>query len=233
MNRIRWAGVAMLLGASGGAWAIPIGGIEFPDGYVSFADAVVSYSPGADVAAGYNDPTAALGAPDYPGSPGTGTFASLGNSGSLVLQFTDNSLTTSGDATADLHVFEIGEAVEWFNLAISTDGNNWIDLGNILGQPTSVDIDAFAGVVAGTSYSFVRLLDVAPNQSNSPWGEADIDAVGAISSASPVTPPTSVPEPAPLGLLLVGLLFLGLPRLTNQVVSRVTLQKVSTIFGHG
>lgn len=163
---------------------------------------------------GYNDASAALGGPDYPGE---GTYASLGNGGELVLQFIDNSLTTSGDATPDLHVFEIGDVTEWFNLAISTDGSNWIDLGNIRGQPTSVDIDAFAGVLAGATYSFVRLLDVDPNQSNSPWGEADIDAVGAISSAPPVTPPTSVPEPAPFGLLLAGQLFMGLPRLYTRL----------------
>ena len=131
----------------------------------------------------------------------------------VILQFLDNSLTTSGNATPDLHIFEVGDLTEIFNLAISTNGLNWIDLGNVLGQPTSVNIDGVAGVVAGTQYSFVRLTDVLPSQSNAPFGEADIDAVGAISSA----PPVQVPEPSSLGLLGAALAGLGILHRRNRV----------------
>jgi hypothetical protein len=196
--------MAVLLTASSAQAAI-IGGVEFPDGAISFADAVVSYLQGTNVGPPYDDPLDALGTPDYNGSTGS---VSLGIGGQLVLRFLDNSLTTSGDATPDIHIFEIGGAVETFNLSISTNGVTWIDLGNVSGQPTSVDIDGKAGVIAGTQYSFVRFIDVAPSQSGAPFGEADIDAVGAISSA----PPVDVPEPASMALLGAALLGLGARR---------------------
>ena len=193
------------------AGAVLIGGIEFPDGATSFADAVVNYNPGSDVAPNYNDPAAALGVPDWSGD--NFTAASLGEGGSLTLQFTDNSLTTSGDNTADLWIFEIGGAVESFNVQISTDNITYIDVGDISGQPSGVDIDAFIGagaVTLGTLYSYVLLTDILPNQSGLPFGEADIDAVGAISSAPPVNP---VPIPAAawlFGTALIG--FIGMSR---------------------
>lgn len=213
------ATVGFCIAASTSAHAVLIEGVEFPDGEISFADSVYSYSPGPDVGAGYDDPNAALGIPDYSGA--NNTAVSLGNGGSLILQFTDNSLTTSGDASADLWIFEEGPAVEWFNVAISTNATDWIDLGDVLGQPTGIDIDPIAGVISGTLYSFVRLTDIDPEQSGSPFGEADIDAVGAISSGEAVDDPTgdgtvSVPEPAPMTLFaLAASLLLLRNRKTN------------------
>jgi hypothetical protein len=134
----------------------------------------------------------------------------------LTLQFTDNSLTTSGDNAADLWIFEIGGAIESFNVQISTDNLTYIDLGDISGQPSGFDIDAFIGpgaVTLGTLYSYILLTDVLPNQSGSPFGEADIDAVGAISSGAAVDPIPAVPVPAAFwlfGTALIG--FIGISR---------------------
>ncbi len=77
-------------------------------------------------------------------------------------------------------------AVEWFNVAISTNASSWIDLGDVKGQPTSIDIDPIVGVTLWEKYSYVRLTDILPDQTGSPFGEADIDAVGAISTVVPV-----------------------------------------------
>ncbi len=177
-------------------------GVTFPDGDVSFADAVHSYATGAHVTATYGDPTATLGTPDYPSS---GSYYSLGVDGWLILEFTDNSLTTSGNNLPDLHIFEIGGAVEWMNVAISADASSWIELGHVRGQPTSIDIDAISGVVPGAQYRYVRITDdPASSMSGSPYGEADIDAVGAISSAPPL--PGVVPAP---GAILLGMAGTG------------------------
>jgi len=177
-------------------------GVTFPDGDVSFADQVVLYSPGPDVSTGFDDPLEALGPPElaWPDH-----VASLGEEGTLIVQFVDNSLTTSGDSAADLHIFESGYVVEWFNVAISTNGSTWIDLGDVMGHPTSIDIDPIAGVVPGAKYSYVRLSDIPPSQTDSPFGEADIDAVGAISSAAPAT----IPAPGAAVLCGIGAGVLG------------------------
>ncbi len=193
-------------------------GILFPDGDISFADVVVSYAPGANVASPHDDPSAALGAPDWQ-SGGAGGYASLGNpqtgetfGGSIILQFTDNSLTPSGTSDADLHIFEIGQQVEEMEISISKDQQSWIVLGILEGQPTSIDIDAVAGVQPGDLFSFVRIIDAGENQSFSPFGGADIDAVGAISSSFEVPDIPGVPAPAALPLLAFGVAAAGLAK---------------------
>ena len=179
------------------ASAIPFGGIEFPDGATSFADAVVSSSLGSDAGSTpalgtFDDPSQILGVPNRViGPPSTGVVA-LGDGGEIIVRFIDNSLTTSGDNTQDLWIFEVGD-VETFNVAISINGINWIDLGNVSGQPTGIDIDSIAGVISGERYSFVRVRDVdPPDQTVFPFGEADIDAIGAISSTTPNEAPSAV-----------------------------------------
>lgn len=151
-------------------------GIEFPLGDISFADRVVSYMPGPDVAGSYLESERALGPPDQRGQ------TSLGNEGVLIVEFTDNGLVDQQVVQdgLDLWIFEEGPVVEFFQVEISQDGLIWIDLGEFSGQPTGIDIGPF--VQPGDVFRFVRLTDVLPEQSGSPFGEADIDAIGAIGS---------------------------------------------------
>ena len=225
-----------LLGIATRSEAIPINGIEFPDGYVSFADSVVSYTQGVTggVDATHSDPENALQAPDYTGNNSEPTFVSLGDGGTLILEFTDNYLTTSGDNTDDLWIFEIGGAVEATDVYISTSlEESWISVGRVGGATKGVDLDSFGEVTLGGAYYFVMLIDVPPCDSEDPfcvpdapsawpWTGADIDAVGAISTVAtdpdpepdpdPDPDPTSVPEPSTMLLLLAGLFMFGLFR---------------------
>ncbi len=204
------------------AQATVIGGVEFPQGTLSFADAVVSYTPGPGPAAAFTEPANSLGAPDVNFTnglqcyslPSTANclFTSLGNSGTLVLQFTDNLLTGSspsgsfpgvGDGVNDLYVFEVGVA-ESTSVEISANGNDWFNVGQIGGGGGSIgvftygfDIDKL-GFGTSDSFSLVRIVDLEIEPGTSPEG-ADIDAVGAISS---------VPLPASAGFLLTGFAML-------------------------
>lgn len=199
-----------------------IGGIDFPQGAMSFADAVASYSPGPGPGAAFVEPANALGAPDVNTtnglacflSPSTSNclFTSLGEGGSLVLQFTDNLLTGSspsgsvvgvGDGFNDLYVFEVGVA-ESTSVEISANGTDWHTVGQIGGGGSGIgvfsygfDIDTL-GFGYGDAFSFVRIVDLLIDPGSSPAG-ADIDAVGAIST---------VPLPATAAFLLSGFAML-------------------------
>ncbi|MDD2852970.1 MAG: PEP-CTERM sorting domain-containing protein [Desulfuromonadaceae bacterium] len=203
------------------AYATQYGGVEFPGGVSSFADQVISFTPGPHTTAPYNNPLGALGAPNYTTVDDPSTYVSLGWGGTLVLKFTDNSLTTSGNNNYDLWIFEIGPAVEATNVSISKNGTDWISVGQVAGATRGVDIDAFigsSGVTLWDQYSYIKLIDANAHLSSDPWGGADIDAVGAISSAAPVETP-AVPEPgtiALLGLGMAGLAVYGKRRKNNK-----------------
>jgi hypothetical protein len=173
--------------------AEPFGGIEFPLGARSFADAVVSYDvhDATGVDPPNDDPQSALGAPDY-GQNGEEGYVSLGNApetgttSELILRFDDNALVdVPGD---DLYIFEIGTSVEATIVAVSPDGKTWYDLGRIEGATRGIDLAAFPGVPK-VQMRYVRLNDFLDGEtSEAPFGGPDIDAVGAIGSvaASPV-----------------------------------------------
>ncbi len=206
---VRGALAAVLAGATLGAQATVIGGVDFPGGVSSFADAVVSYSPviigGVPVAAGRN-PSAALGAPDYDGTictnAATCSSVSLGQGGSLTLEFTDNRLTGSGSSALDLWIFEVGPDVEDTFVAISRDGVTFFDIGKVFGATSGIDIDAF-GFGPADEFRFVRLIDDPLEGGNGGRDNsgADIDAVGAISTRRV----QQVPEPQTAWLLALGL----------------------------
>ena len=221
-------GIAVLFGIGARpASAVIIRGIDFPAGNLSFMDELVSYSPkGVGIpTAPHRDPFTSLGPPDFNGDNNctdnlSCTFVSLGSGGSIILQFTDNSLTGSGDSARDLHVFEIGPDVEDTFVDISKDGVDWFAIGKVLGSTASIDIDRF-GFGPTDFFYFVRLTD-DPNEGDITGIQvgADIDAVGAITSGPPPTittttttatstatstAPPSVAEPATILLLGAGL----------------------------
>ena len=165
------------------------GGQVFDSGFLAFADNVVSYNPiggGVPPIPGLDNPIQATGAPNY---TGTGepqinqNVVSLGRGGELVLEFTNNFLTGSGNADPDLMIFEVGDSEE-VGVELSVDGVTYIDVGRASGASPTIDIDAF-GFSTISRIPFVRLTDLANQgaQSGDSVG-ADIDAVGAISSVA-------------------------------------------------
>jgi hypothetical protein len=194
------------------AYSAPVtyNGITFPAGDVSFADSLIDLTLGspAPTDPDFLDGTSALGPPDY---DGTGAV-SLGVGGNITVEFTDNSLTGSNSDDDDLHIFEIGPDVEDTDVWISMNGIDFISVGSVGGSVSSIDIDPYLSALSldpFSQFSFVRLQDVASEGNTSgPTVGADIDAIGAISSAPPVT--RNIPEPATFGIILLGLAGLGL-----------------------
>jgi hypothetical protein len=159
--------------------------VVFPSGNMSWADAVVAFTPGDPAAGRSRDPDAALGEPDYQGTDDAAdeaTYVSLGHGGELVLEFTDNVLV-DGDGP-DLAVYEIGPMVEPILIAIGEEGvDSMIEVGQVEGSTCSVDIAAF--VQAGQQFRFIKLTDAKAGKSNdSEWPGADVNAVGAINTLS-------------------------------------------------
>lgn len=181
------------------AQAAVIGGVEFPQGELSFADSVVSYTVGSGgVTAANALPANALGLPDYvsggacTGLPEECSFVSLGSGGELILRFIDNVLTGSGNADPDLWIFEVGPDVESTYVSVSSNGVEWHGVGLIQGSTRSVDLDAF-GFGPGSHFAFVRLVDnEGQGGSSGASVGADIDAVGAISTLAVVPLPAAV-----------------------------------------
>jgi hypothetical protein len=186
---------------AGSASAEVFGGVDFPQGAISFADVVTSYLPGLEglaPTAPYQDESRALGPPDYAG--GDDGYVSLGVGGELILRFTNNVLTGSNNDDDDLWIFEIGPDVEDTTVDVSTDGVTWFSVGLVTGSTRGIDIDAF-GFNSTSAFSYVRLTDVAnEGATTGATVGADIDAVGAISTRA--TP--GIPEPSTWAMMIAG-----------------------------
>lgn len=163
------------------------GEVLFPLGDISFADEVVSFTPG-DPASGPDEsiPEEVLGPPDYVDTVDD-NYLTLGCGGVLELRFTDNALVDVDGP--DLFIFEIGPAVEATELAISGDGEFWVELGRISGAVAAVDLAGHVDVA--DSFSLVRLTDLRET-CHGQWPGADIDAVGAIGAGRRVVLDSSV-----------------------------------------
>lgn len=190
-----------VLAFSGNVYAVIYGGIDFPQGAQSFADAVIRSDPlysGGPAPTDLLTPSHTLGIPDYTTS--NKKALSLGRGGLVELQFIDNRLTNSGNATRDLHIFEVGPDVEDTFVAIrpteetaallgpghDANGDGFYEIGKVFGSTSSIDIDAiFPGFAAGVLvFDAVQLIDDRnEGDATGPTVGADIDAVGAISSA--------------------------------------------------
>lgn len=163
------------------------GEVMFPEGDISFADGVVHYDTGdKEPKAAARDPKAALGIPGHRGETGE-TYTSLGCGGTLDLEFTDNFLIDVPGP--DLYVFEVGPDVEPTALAISQDGDSWTRIGGIEGGKAEIDIAPYVG--GDEEFGYVRLVDLRSGCGSSTPG-ADIDAVGAIGSATRIALDSSV-----------------------------------------
>jgi hypothetical protein len=206
LSRLRHLLVTAALSMSAShACAAVFGGVEFPQGLSSFADVVVSYDPvikNGQPTANNRHSEGTVGAPDYTNQ--FTQYASLGDGGSITLQFADNRLTGSGSTALDIWIFEIGPDVEDTFVEISKDGQTWHSIGKVFGSTAGIDIDAF-GFGTADEFAFVRLTDDGNegDQTGASVG-ADIDAVGAISSVS-----APIPEPATVALWLLGLAGVG------------------------
>lgn len=149
--------------------------ICLPLGQLSFADEAVSFTPGKKPSkAPFNKARRALGEPNYRNTE-IADYISIGCDGELVLKFVDNVLVDVDGI--DLYIFEVGPFVEKTQLAISTDGSRWIDIGAIEGARADVDIRGL--VSPGERFSFVKLTN-AGNSCGGKHSGADIDAVAAV-----------------------------------------------------
>ncbi len=156
--------------------------VVFPLGDASFADDVAMFTMGKPGVSNvrWGDAKLALRPPDYISEQADErkpTSLTLGCGGVLVLHFSDNAVVDVPGP--DIYVFEVGPAVEAMNLAISTDGERWMAVGDISGGTAEVDISKVAK--ANETYRYVRLTDLKSGCSGG-WPGADVDAVGAIGS---------------------------------------------------
>jgi hypothetical protein len=165
-------------------------GVTFPHGDLAFADRVVDYVVASCVRDAYDDPEEALGPPDAcaagcEGCDGCDTNAvSLGfrlsvldNRGYLIIEFVDNVLIDV--AGADLFVYITNNKP--CRVEISSDGSNYIFVGETVGYPGAIDIGPHVGT--GDEFRFVRLSDVPADEDHSDCPGSSIDAVGAMGPA--------------------------------------------------
>jgi len=149
--------------------------VFMPLGEISFVDRVTYFKPGKPRPRSTNT-NLALGAPDFKNYPGN-TYLSLGCGGELVVEFNNNGFINIDGP--DLYFFEVGPSVEAFDIEISTDGKNWIYVGNSKGGSSYIDIEKAEKGKPKQIYYYIKLKDLGSFCSG-PSSGADIDAIGTI-----------------------------------------------------
>jgi len=157
----------------------------------AFAEEVIAYEPGipGPIPEG-EDPSAALGPPDYLVERWHQPRAvTLGNGGSITLGFSEGALVDIEGP--DLFLFEIGPGVEAMMVDISADGKTWVRVGEAPGGACAIDIGPY--VEPGEAFRYVRIRDIPFQGAESDtWPGADIDAVGVLGGAERVALPSEV-----------------------------------------
>ncbi|SHI33110.1 Outer membrane protein OmpA [Mesonia phycicola] len=153
------------------------GEVFMPLGEISFADKVTYFKEGKPKALpAYTKAKNALGAPDFTSYPDSNCL-SLGCGGVLVVEFKNNGFIDIDGP--DLYFFEVGPSIEAFKVEISTDGKNWITIGDTSGGSSYVDISSAENGKEKTIYYYIKLIDLG-SFCDGPTAGADIDAIGAI-----------------------------------------------------
>ena len=152
-NIIKIMLLTLLMNTSVYANPLLVQGVSFPQGPISFADEVVEYRVGNGSKAPFDKPNAVIALPNGNVCEANKCPSfSLGKHGFITIKFNDNYLTTSGDSSDDLWIFEVGEVVESTAVEISKDGKQWISVGKVEGATSGIDIDAYKanGVIDDT-----------------------------------------------------------------------------------
>ncbi len=153
------------------------GASPFPFPNVHWADRVVSFVRGKPGSEGKAYPDGVLNAPDcFNHEAQPERVACLGSGGEIVIEFVDRRLI---DAPGnDLLVIELGYMEPVF-VAVSEDGQRWLEVGTTGGSLGKVDLAAFDA--AGREFRFVRVRDARCSKVHATGrAGADVDAIGAI-----------------------------------------------------
>ena len=153
------------------------GEVFMPLGEISFADKVTYFKEGnPEALPAYTKVKNALGAPDFTSYPDSNCL-SLGCGGELVVEFKNNGFIDIDGP--DLYFFEVGPSIEAFKIEISTDGKNWIAIGDTSGGSSYVDISSAERGLKKQIYYYIKLIDLG-SFCEGPTAGADIDAIGTI-----------------------------------------------------
>jgi len=180
---------------------VPTNGCLICGSGISFADVVLEYSSGCPIADDF--PDGALGVSDYDGmnTVDEPEFLFLGRGGFIKLAFTNNLLSNSGDNSNDLHIFEVGTAVEPITISLrpndsftrtqlmlngfeDLNSDDFFGITDLGGATSSVDIDnLIPGYDPGQLvFNAIEIVDLAQLPCSGSTPGADIDAVCAIFS---------------------------------------------------